>query len=60
MGDTHGNGDFFFPSFPPRAYGCFGLLEVGTRLYASKGFGISTQAKFSPALKAVKVIELNW
>lgn len=33
---------FFFLSFPPRAYGCFGLLEVETRLHASKGFGIST------------------
>lgn len=44
VGDTHGNGDFwfFFLSFPPRAYGCFGLLEVETRLHASKGFGIST------------------
>lgn len=40
--ETHmGMGIFFF-IFPPRVYGCFGLLEVETRLHASKGFGIST------------------
>lgn len=42
VGDTLGNGDIFFFIFSPRVYGCSGLLEVETRLHASKGFGIST------------------
>lgn len=41
MGDTWEWGSFLFIFFP-RVYGCSGLLEVETRLHASKGFGIST------------------
>lgn len=60
VGDTHGNGDYFFHTFSKSLW-LFWFTGGGNKTACLKGLWHKhPQARFSPALKAVKVIELNW
>lgn len=59
--ETHGNGDFIFFPLSPKSLWLFWFTGGGNKTACLKGlWSKHTQARFSPALKAVKVIELNW
>lgn len=60
VGDTHGNGGIFFFHLSPKSL-WFWFIRGGNKTACLKGlWNKHTQARFSPALKAVKVVELNW
>lgn len=59
--ETHGNGDFFFFNLFLKSLWLFWFTRGGNKTACLKGlWNKHTHATFSPALKAVKVTELNW